>query len=78
MSVFARSISRTIAPLAMEAAVFPERHIHSCREWGCQPFTRQQVVDRYGERAAMAWDDLQAAARSFERAIQPKEGQSDG
>jgi len=77
MSDLAKSISQTVSPLAIEAAVFPAMHRANCEAWDCQPFDRDMVEKRYGERAALAWDDLQAAAVSFRRAVYEMKGQID-
>lgn len=69
MSDFEKTIAKTVSPLAIEAAVFPSQHAYSCEVWGCEPFTREKVASRYGEEAAMAWEDMQAAASSFRRAV---------
>ena len=69
MSDFTKAILKTVSPLAIEAAVFPSQHAYSCEVWGCEPFTREKVASRYGEEAAVAWDDLQASARRFRHSV---------
>lgn len=69
MSDLVKSASKAVSPLAIEAAVFPSQHAYSCTVWGCEPVTRERVASRYGEEAALAWEDMQAAARSFRRAV---------
>ena len=37
---------------------------------GHKPMTREEVQREFGESVALAWDDLQAARKSYSRAVE--------
>jgi hypothetical protein len=67
MNEFKKSLLLTLRWSAIEAAVNPAMHAYTCSQRASTPITREWVVDRYGEATALAWDDLQAASKSFHR-----------
>jgi hypothetical protein len=67
---YRQSIKDSLRSLAVEAAASPHAHEVGCRAFGGTPIDRGYVVNMWGERAALAWDDMVAARKSFYRATQ--------
>lgn len=65
-----QQITDSLRGLALEAAALPRRHQSASRAWGTKPIDRAFVVEVWGEQAALAWDDMVAARKSFYRATE--------
>jgi hypothetical protein len=70
MTEYQKNLLRILRSSAVEAATSPSYHAGMCSQWGSTPITRDWVVLRYGEAAAMAWDDIKAATKSFHREVE--------
>jgi hypothetical protein len=67
---FEQGVKDSLRSLAIEAAASPHQHAYASRSWGATPIDRAYVVRMWGEQAALAWDDIAAARKSFYRATE--------
>lgn len=64
---YMKTIRIALRPAAIEAAVSPATHARMCAAFDTTPYTRESISNIWGERAALAWDDMVAARKSFHR-----------